>query len=62
MYSPFQDRKAVEIDFDRVKTFEDVKAILEALQIAWDADKVPEQIEHLVVEIKPEPLMSASFE
>ena len=38
------------IDFDKVKTVDDLKLILEALQIEFVPTLVPEKIKHLVKE------------
>jgi hypothetical protein len=39
-----------KIDFDKVDTIEDLKLIIEAIQIEWGANNVPEKIKHLVTE------------
>ena len=38
------------IDFDKVSTVEDLKLILEAIQIEWGANNVPDRIKHLTKE------------
>ncbi len=45
----FTNMKA-KIDFEKVNTIEDLKLILEAIQIEWCASNTPEKIKHLVVE------------
>ncbi len=39
-----------KIDFDKIESVEDIKSILKALDISWDAHSVPENIKHLVKE------------
>jgi len=39
-----------KIDFDKVNTIEDIKLIIEAIQIEWRSDSIPEKIKHLTKE------------
>ena len=47
-----------KIDFEKVNTIEDLKLIIEAIQIEWSASHTPEKIKHLVVEFDANVIIS----